>query len=171
MPVTVHARTRRLSQDEFASVVYVAMGHIFEIHQEFGGYFDEQIYQREIARRCSSLNATVEVPIEVKHGGFRKTYFADLLVGDGAIFELKAVDVLNDRHRSQLLQYLLLAELTRGKLVNVRPESVQHEFVNTTLCHDDRVAFSVDDRNWDKLSAPFERFRDAFVFMLRDLGT
>src|SRR5579863_9547668 len=120
MPVTVHATTRRLSQEEFSEIVYHVMGHVFKVHQEFGRYFYENIYHREIARRCGTLNASVEVPIEVTHGDFSKTYFADLLVGDGALFELKAVDALNDRHRSQLLQYLMLADLPRGKLVNLR---------------------------------------------------
>src|SRR5262245_31045170 len=130
MPVTVHAATRKLSAEEFGDVVYEVMGHVFKVHQEFGRYFDENIYHHEIARRCG---APTEVPIEISHGSFRKMLFVDLLVCGGAIFELKTVDALNDRHRSQLLQYLMLADPPRGKLVNLRPESVVHEFVNTRL--------------------------------------
>src|SRR6266446_9643838 len=115
MPINVQTPTRRLSQKQFTDVVYRVMGHVFKVHQEFGSYFDENIYHREIARRCNGLT---KVPIEVSHADFRKLYFVDLLVEDGAIFELKTVEVLNNRHRSQLFQYLMLADLPRGKLVN-----------------------------------------------------
>ena len=168
MPVTVHCPTRRLSQDEFRKVVYDVMGHIFKIHSEFGAYFDEQIYQQEIARRCS---ATFEVPIEISHRDFRKILFADLLAGEGAIFELKTVSAFNDRHRSQLLQYLMLADLARGKLVNLRSQSVQHEFVNTKLRHGDRTSFSIDDSDWDGSDQQSSDLRDVTIALLRDLGT
>jgi hypothetical protein len=83
------------------------------------------------------------------HADFQKRYFLDLLVAEGALFEFKAVDALTPAHRSQLLNYLLLAGLAHGKLINVRTQNVQHEFVNTTLTSADRTAFSVDAAAWD----------------------
>ena len=62
-----------------------------------------------------------------------KTYCLDMLIGGGAIFELKAVQSLMERHRRQLMQYLFLLDLPHGKLVNLRPERVDHEFVNNVL--------------------------------------
>lgn len=168
MPVNIHGKTRRLSQDEFTSIVYEVMGHVFKVHQEFGRYFGENIYHREIARRCGGQ---IKVPIEVCHADFRKLFFVDLLVEEGAIFELKAVESLNDRHRSQLLQYLMLADLPRGKLINLRSESVEHEDVNTTLRHEDRTSFSVEADGWHGTDDCAIDLRDAFVGMLRDLGT
>ena len=52
------------------------------------------------------------------------------------------------RHRAQLLNYLLLTDTQHGKLVNLRRERIQHEFVNTTLTRADRNTFSVNDRDW-----------------------
>lgn len=40
-----------------------------------------------------------------------KSYSIDLLVEGGALFEIKAVDHLHDRHRAQLLNYLLLGDV------------------------------------------------------------
>ena len=62
MPVTVHAETQRLSQDDFARLAYDVMGHVFKIHTDFGRFLREEIYHRELARRCGGL---AEVPIEV----------------------------------------------------------------------------------------------------------
>jgi GxxExxY protein len=146
MPVTIHAEVRRLGQQEFGELAYEVMRHVFNIHAEFGRFFREEIYHREIARRCGGLT---KVPIEVCHAGFQKSYFIDLLVGQGAIFELKTTQGFTARHRSQLLQYLLLSNLAHGELINLQPESVQHEFVNTTLTHSDRTSFAVEDGCWE----------------------
>src|SRR5262245_23381611 len=112
MPVTIHAELRRLDQDAFGQIAYDVMGQIFAVHTEFGRFLREEIYHTEIARRSGGL---AKVPIEVQHAGFRKFYFIDLLVGGGAIFELKTASGLTDYHRSQLLHYLLLADLSHGK--------------------------------------------------------
>ena len=163
MPVSVGAVVCRLDELEFGKIAYEVMGHVFAVHREFGRLLDEKVYQRELARRCGGM---YEVPVEVVHRDFRKRYFLDLLVADGALFELKAVDLLIDRHRSQLLNYLLLTNLTHGKLVNLRSESVQHEFVNTTLTLQDRTSFAIDEASWTGPS----RLKDAVTEMLRDLG-
>jgi len=115
--------------------------------------------------------AVIEAGIMVKHADFCKPYSIDLLVDQGAIFELKAVSHLADEHRAQLLNYLLLTGSRHGKLINFRPERVEHEFVNTTLTHADRTAFEVDDSAWDdsvEQASEIRRHGEAF---LRDWGT
>lgn len=133
MPVTVHAETRRMDQDEFGRVAYDVMKCVFGLHNALGRFFHEDIYRDEIAWRFPGSRK--EVQIEVCFRDFRKDYFMDLLVNAGAVFELKAVQALTDRHRSQLMNYLLLAELPHGKLINLGPELVEHEFVNALLTH------------------------------------
>ena len=125
MPIQVGATTRRLDQIEFGGIAYDVMGCVFEIHNEFGRFFDEKIYKWELNRRCPGVQ--LEVPIEVTFESFRKLYYLDALVEGGAAFEFKTVESLTDRHRSQLLHYLLMADLSHGKLVNLRTEQVQHD--------------------------------------------
>jgi GxxExxY protein len=168
MPVTVHAEIRRIGQDEFARLAYNVMGHVFSIHAEFGRFLREEIYHCEIARRTGGRS---EVPIEVRHADFRKFYYIDLLVGGSAMFELKTAQRLGPHHRAQLLQYLLLSDLAHGKLVNLQPESVQHEFVNTTLTLADRRQFVVDVANWDDSEAGSRKLRHAVLGLLADCGT
>jgi GxxExxY protein len=147
MPIKVNAELRVLPEREFAELAYEVMGHVFAIHKEFGRFFDESIYKRELARRMAGVQ--LEVPVEVKFEPFRAWYRLDVLVRGAAAFEFKAVEALVDRHRSQLLNYLLLTGLARGKLVNVRSEQVQHEFVNSVLDRADRTQFSVDHTLWN----------------------
>lgn len=167
MPVRVGAVTHRLDQNAFGKIAYDVMGCVFAIHKEFGRFFDEKIYKRELRRRLPDVQ--LEVPITVTFESFRKQYLLDALVSGGGIFEFKTVDSLVDRHRAQLLHYLLLAELPHGKLVNMRSEQVQHEFVNTSLRLTDRTRFVVNTANWQELGEqPLQAWCEAFI---REVGT
>jgi len=128
MPITMPFSTRRVSQSEFGEISYGVMEQVFAIHNEFGRFFDERIYKRELEGRVPDLK--LEVPVTVRHKTFCKLYYLDVLVSASALFELKAVDAIHPRHRAQMVNYLLLTDLAHGKIVNTRPEQVQHEFVN-----------------------------------------
>jgi len=169
MPVTVHAETRRMDQDEFGQVAYEVMNCVFSLHNTLGRFFHEDIYGDELAQRFA--RARREVQIEVCFHDFRKDYFMDLLVNAGAVFELKAVQALTERHRSQLMNYLLLAELPHGKLINVRPELVQHEFVNALLTRQQRTSFPVCHAEWLEPEGHGGHVKDLVTEMLRDWGT
>ncbi len=167
MPIVVGSQIRRMDVREFGEVVFETMRHIFAIHNELGRFFEEKIYQREIGFRMTETQ--IEVPIEVTFGDFSKTYYLDLLIGGGAIFELKTVQTMTERHRSQLMHYLFLTDLPHGKLVNLRPEHVSHEFVNNVLARQDRSAFKVVDENWSDSAG--SHLKDQMVDALRDWGT
>jgi GxxExxY protein len=167
MPIKVPPGLRRLSYEQFAQAAYQVMDVVFAVHKELGRLFDETVYQTEIARRLK--DARVEVPIEVSFEGSCKTYYLDLVFGGGAVFELKAVEALTDRHRAQLLNYLLLAELLHGKLLNMRLEAVEHEFVNAAVAREDRIRFAVEDRDFSIVGGGGV-LRDLIVSMLRDWG-
>src|SRR5438093_1616675 len=169
MPVIVRTPLRRLSQAEFGELSYSVMGCVFQIHRELGRFFDEKIYKRELAHRHPGVQ--LEVPIEISHATFSKLQYIDVLVHSGGPFEFKTVEAITPRHAAQLLHYLLLAELGHGKLVNLRKESVEHEFVNTTLRREDRIGFKVADMQWRDKTAGAERFREVLMALLRDWGT
>ena len=157
----------RLDQVSFGRIAYDVMNCVFEIHNEFGRFFDEKIYKRELGRRYPGT--LLEVPIEVRFDSFRKLYYIDALVDGGAAFEFKAVESLTDRHRSQLLHYLMLADLAHGKLVNMRTEQVQHEFVNTLSRLGSRTRFEVTDHGWQEIGDKL--MCEWFIAFLRDIGT
>ncbi len=61
-----------------------------------------------------------EVSISASYKGYAlgTAYRADLIVEDSVIVELKAVEVLTELHRAQLLSYLRLSGLKLGLLIN-----------------------------------------------------
>jgi GxxExxY protein len=169
MPIVVDAEVCRLSQQEFGAVAYDVMQCIFQVHHDLGRFFDEAVYRDALAH-CLP-NAHKEVSIKVRFDGFCKEYFIDLLIARGAIFELKTTDNLSSRHQSQLINYLLLAELGHGKLVNLRTESVQHRFVNTSLSFADRRQFVVDVSAWKVTEEPHRKLPSSFEAVVREWGT
>jgi GxxExxY protein len=170
MPIEFRENFRVLDQRAFGEVAYEVMEKAFQVHNKLGRFFDEDAYQHELAHVFGS-RAMIEVPIGVKHDDFLKTYFIDLLVDRGAIFELKTVSHLTDEHRAQLISYLLMTGGRHGKLINFRPERVEHEFVNTTLTLADRVTFDVDDSAWDASVEQAPEIRHRVEAFLRDWGT
>jgi GxxExxY protein len=166
MPVVMQCPIHAVSQQEFSAIAYQVMATVFAVHRDFGRLFEEKIYQYEIAERLG--NAQLEFPITVVFDKFAKTYFIDLVVDSRAIFELKAADAVVPRHRAQLLHYLMLADVCHGKLINLRPDKVEHEFINTTLTLADRTSFAIEECSWDDHSVP--GLKDWIISFLRDLG-
>lgn len=165
MPIVFPCEIRNLDQTQFGQLAYEVMHHAFDVHAELGRLFDEKIYQRELSHRI--VGAQIEVPVTVRFESFAKMYYLDLLVAPGAIFELKTVESLSPRHESQLLNYLLLTCTSHGKLINLRPERVEHKFVNTSLTREDRTSFLVDGDWQDTLLSDLRHW---LLALLRDWG-
>ena len=150
MPIEVNTRIQAFDQEEFHALDRRIMRVVFDVHNEFGRLFDEDLYKFEIAARCVDLGlkpAEREVRIRVQHETFIKDYFMDILICHGFMLEAKVADQLAPTHRGQSLNYILLAGLNHGRLVNLRSERIQHEYVSTTLTREERRRFRVMEVN------------------------
>ncbi|PWU16044.1 MAG: hypothetical protein C5B50_14180 [Verrucomicrobia bacterium] len=169
MPIHLPEGLRILEEREFKQITYEVMEIAFAVHNEMGCLFDELIYKQAIAQRYRDCR--MELPIQVVAGTFSKTYYLDLLVGGGAPFEFKAAQFIVERHRAQFLNYLLLAELPHGKLVNFRGHLLEHEFINATWTRKQRTSFEVEDRDYKPMSSPGSDLKPIILDFLRDWGT
>lgn len=77
------------------------------------------------------LNAKAQVPIGVNYKGeIVGEYFADIVVEDKVVLELKAVEYLERIHEAQLLNYLNATDYKVGLLVNFTyPKAIIKRFV------------------------------------------
>ena len=77
------------------------------------------------------LKAETQVPITVRYKNKNVgEYFADVVVENRVILELKAVESLEKIHEAQLLNYLRATEYKVGLLVNfTHPKAVIRRFV------------------------------------------
>lgn len=170
MPIHLPMAFPRMTETEMAELDYLVMGHVFALHSELGRLCEEVVYQAELAVRLREAGlgpVRRELPVTVSFGNFSKTYELDLVVADQSIYELKASACLTTTHTAQLLNYLLVCNATRGKLVNFRPASVESSFVNTSLDTAQRQRFRVNTQRWHGT----EEFESLLVALLRDWGT
>jgi GxxExxY protein len=168
MPIRLPFPIAALEQKEFGEIAYDVMEAAFQIHHDLGRFFDESVYQAAIAAKFAA--ASVEVPISVLHEDFVKHYAIDLVINQNAIFELKTADTLHPQHRAQLLNYLMLTECKHGKLINLRSERVEHEFVNCILTRSQRADFEVHALHWEE-ECPSRPLQPWFEAAIRDWGT
>jgi GxxExxY protein len=145
---------------------------VFDIHNTLGRFCDERIYQDELAERCrgSGLDAQREVMLRAIHKDFVKPYYLDILIEAGIIYELKAVEQLNTTHQKQAINYLLLANLSHGKLVNFRAGSVESRFVSTRLRRHDRMKFQLIEDEWQGDDNASRQLHEVFTRLLEDWG-
>jgi GxxExxY protein len=153
MPIKTMFKPRPISDEEFREIDFQIMGFAFEIQNEMGRFWSEPIYQNELAHRCpkAGFKVDMEAPIEISFKDFTKTLFIDLLINDSIVYELKAVEALTGGHKNQTLNYLFLAGLNHGKLINMRSASVQSEFVSTKISTEKRFDFKIEDTAWKSL--------------------
>ena len=82
----------------------------------------EKVYENSLAHRLrkAGLNVGQQKPIQVydEDGTVVGDYFADLIVEDELIVEVKAVRALVSEHESQILGYLKSSRRKHGLLIN-----------------------------------------------------
>jgi GxxExxY protein len=167
MPVELSSSIRILSQAEFHAVDERVMRIVFDVHNEYGRFFDETVYKQAVAARYPTER---EVCIKLSHRSFTKNLYIDLLFDGGALFEVKTAETLTPAHRSQTLTYLFLSGLHHARLVNLRPEKVDYEFVSTKLTLEARKRFTVIDRAWEKVNSESLWLKDQTCDLLTDWG-
>ena len=93
----------------------------FEVSNELGAGFLESVYQNALtlALRQKGLKFESQKPIMVIFRGEPVgQFYADLLVDEKVIVELKAVSILLPEHQAQVINYLKATGIEVGLLVN-----------------------------------------------------
>lgn len=93
----------------------------YDVYNALGYGFLERVYQnalyQELKRR--GFQCEVQYRIEVFYKGCRVgEYYADILVNEHIILELKAVEKICYEHESQLINYLKATQFEIGLLLN-----------------------------------------------------
>ena len=91
------------------------------VHNTLGSGFLEKVYENALCSELQSRGLHVEqqfsIPVFYK-GSRVGDYFADLMVNEAIILELKAMESLKPIHEVQLINYLTGTGLDVGLLIN-----------------------------------------------------
>jgi len=108
----------------------------YDVYNELGYGFLEKVYQNalylELKGRGFQVEAQKQIKVFYKNVAVGE-YYADLIVNDLIILELKATEVIVKEFEFQLINYLRATEIEIGLLLNfgAKPEFRRRIFENT----------------------------------------
>lgn len=107
----------------------------YKVNNELGFGFLEKVYQNALMLELNAMRLFCEKQKQVKvfySGLVVGEYFADLIVNNNVIIELKAAETLVDEHELQLINYLKATEMEVGLLLNFgrKPQFKRKLFTN-----------------------------------------
>ncbi len=101
----------------------------FEVSNELGSGFLESVYEKAllVALRQKGLKAESQIPIEVIFRGVLVgEFYADILVENKVLLELKAVGGLSKEHFAQIINYLKATKIGVGMIVNFGTAKIEY---------------------------------------------
>jgi GxxExxY protein len=118
---------------ELNAITYLIQGAVFEVNRLLGSGFLEKVYENAllIELRTLGLRAESQVPVKVHYkGNVVGDYYADIVVEEQILLELKTVDQIQKVHEAQLLNYLKATGFKLGLLINFKfPKAEIKRFV------------------------------------------
>ena len=115
-----------LYKDESYSII----GALFEVYNHIGSGFSEIVYkdalEYEFRSRNIKYNREKEYAVQYKDHILPHKFYADFVVYDKIILEIKAVDNLHDKHLSQCLNYLKVSSCRLAILANFHKDLLDH---------------------------------------------
>lgn len=116
-------------KDEYYKVIGICM----EVHRILGGGLLEIVYKDALEYEFKNNNIPFErekkYDIKYKDIVLAHKFYADFVVYDEIILEIKASKEIIDEHTAQTINYLKLADSDLGIIVNFNKKSLQHKRV------------------------------------------
>lgn len=107
----------------------------YKVYNELGFGFLEKVYENALLLELRSLglNCMKQQPVKVHYKEILVgDYFADIIVENSIILELKAAEGIVEEHELQLINYLKATDIEVGLLLNFgkKPEFKRKIFTN-----------------------------------------
>jgi GxxExxY protein len=172
MPITPSLLLRPVSDDEFAVIDEAVMRCAYSVQNKFGRFFDEQVYENDLAARlrAEGFEVHTQVPIAVTHQRFKTTCFLDLVVNH-MLYELKVVSTLTGEHDAQALHYAMLQDIPLVKLINFGEQRVRGRLLCNALRTADRYHSTLCNSGLRLVTPNCERLVSYFKAIIHDWGT
>ena len=110
---------------------YKIIGICMEVHRILGPGLLEVVYKDaleiEFKQNSISFEREKEFIIEYKGKILPHKFYADFVVNEDIILEIKTVKEFSNEHIAQILNYIKLANSEIGLLVNFQPKSLQYK--------------------------------------------
>jgi len=101
-----------------------------EVHNELGCGFLEKVYENAlmVLLEREAIPARQQAPADVYfQGKVIGQYFADILVDNKLILELKTIDTIANVHKAQVLNYLRATGIKLGLILNFAKPRLEYK--------------------------------------------
>lgn len=109
---------------------YKLLGILFEVHNNLGGGFSEIVYKDALEYEFSNANIYFqrekEYTVNYKDIVLKHKFYADFVVFDKIILEVKSVEAIHDKHYAQCINYLKISKNKLAFLVNFKDASLDY---------------------------------------------
>ncbi|WP_296682854.1 GxxExxY protein [Flavobacterium sp.] len=116
---------------------YQIIGILFEVHKNLGKGFSEIVYKDAIEFEFSQLNIPFErekeFSVNYKNTILKHKFYADFVVHNKIILEIKTVDCFNANHYNQCLNYLKISNNELALLVNFNSVSLEYKRIVNSI--------------------------------------
>ncbi len=124
----------------YSDLTKIILRAFYNVYNSLGYGFLEKVYENSmmIELKKLGLSCFAQTPIEVFYASFKVgNYFADIIVEDKIILELKAAETICEDHELQLINYLKSTDKEVGLLLNFgkKPEHKRKVLTNDYKCH------------------------------------
>ena len=110
-----------------SELIEIVIGASYEVSNALGCGFLEKVYERALVRELTTRGLAVksQVSYAVTYKGHSVgEYFADIIVEDQLVVELKCAEEFSKQHLAQCLNYLKASGLRTALLVNFQNPKV-----------------------------------------------
>lgn len=113
------------------SEAYEIIGSCMEVHRNLGHGFSEIVYkdalEYEFKSQKISFSREKEFKVHYKDIILPHHFYADFVVLDSIILEVKSVSQLTKAHYAQVINYLAVSDLPLGLLINFNEDSLKYK--------------------------------------------
>ena len=106
---------------KYSDITKLIISAYYRVYNSLGYGFLEKVYEKAMMIELNKLKLKCESQKGLKvlyEGIVIGDYYADLVVNDCVIVELKAVEAISPEHEVQLVNYLKASEIEVGLLLN-----------------------------------------------------
>jgi GxxExxY protein len=107
------------------------IGILFEVHKNLGKGFSEIVYKDALEFEFNAHNILFEREkeycVHYKNSVLKHKFYADFVVFDKIILEIKSCDSFSPSHFSQCLNYLRVSNNKLALLINFNKSSLEHK--------------------------------------------
>ena len=120
----------QLTEYVLKDLTFQIIASVIEVHKILGFGFLENVYEKALLKELKLRGLKAEAQKEIKvvyKGEVVGSYFADIVVNDEILLELKAVEHLSEVHKAQVLNYLKGTGLKLGLLINFGKQKAEYK--------------------------------------------